>query len=75
MSAIALPSSPAPWWRLPIVWLVIALPLASVVGGFALLHLALRGADLVMVEPPAARAPGNAAPALRARNHAATGVR
>ena len=64
-----------PWWRLPIVWLVIALPLASVVGGFAMLHVAWRGADLVMAEPPQVAAPGNAAPAMKARNHAATGVR
>lgn len=73
-SAERIPLSP-PWWRLPIVWLVIALPFASVVAGFAMLHVAWRGADLVMTEAPRAGATGNEAPALKARNHAATGVR
>lgn len=63
------------WWRLPIVWLVIALPAASVFAGFGMLRLAWTDADVVLAAPPRASATGNEAPALKARNHAATGVR
>jgi len=63
------------WWRLPIVWLVIALPAASVFAGFGMLRLAWTDADVVLADPPRVSATGNEAPALKARNHAATGVR
>jgi hypothetical protein len=64
-----------PWWRYPIVWLMVGLPLVSVVAGFAMLKLAVSGADLLVMEAPqASTSTGGAAPALKARNHAATGV-
>lgn len=61
-----------PWWRVRMVWLVIAGPATVVVAGFATLFIAINGADPVLrVQPRAA----GAAPAVQARNHAATGVR
>lgn len=70
-----LPTCALPWWRYPIVWLVIALPALSVVAGFGMLGAALNGRDPVLGEAPGSSAPGSQAPALKARNHAATGVR
>ena len=37
-----------PWHRESIMWLVVAIPLATVVGGFVTLTLAVRGADDVV---------------------------
>ena len=39
-----------PWHREPLVWLVVAFPLAAVVGGFWTLWLALRSADGLVVD-------------------------
>ena len=61
-----------PWWRVRMVWLVIAGPATVVVAGFATLFIAIHGADPVLRVQPRAAA---AAPAVQARNHAATGVR
>ena len=72
--ASSTPSSIA-WWRLPIVWLVIALPLASVFAGVGMFRLAWTDADRLLAAPPQAAGTGPDAPALKARNHAATGVR
>jgi hypothetical protein len=58
-----------PWWRLPIVWLVIGGPATVVVASFATLALAILNPDPVL-EAPKARAPGEV-PAMQARNHAA----
>ena len=66
---------PAPWWRFGIVWLVLAGPALAVVAGFAMLGIAYRNADVVVVQAPArSTAPlaGPSVPALQARNHAAT---
>ncbi len=43
---------PRPWWKMPIMWLVIGLPLASVVAGVGLVVIAARsgGADVVRDE-------------------------
>ncbi len=59
-----------PWWRLPIVWLVIGGPTAG--GGGELRHpaLALSHPDPVLSAPPAASA--SEMPAVQGRNHAAT---
>lgn len=38
-----MPPSARPWYREPTMWLVVALPLSSVVAGFTLLGLASRG--------------------------------
>ena len=58
-----------PWWRFPMVWLVIAGPAVVVVASFATLVLAVHGGD----QPLNTAVPktGNLAPATQARNHAA----
>ena len=50
-----------PWYREPMVWLVISIPLAAVIGGLVTLGLAIRGGDTVM----AAGEPGAGAGAAR----------
>jgi|KBSMisStandDraft_5_1062788.scaffolds.fasta_scaffold48193_2 hypothetical protein len=68
----------APWWRFGIVWLVVGLPASIVVAGFAMVAVAVRGADthVPLAGIDAAAAPRVVArptsPALQARNHAAT---
>jgi len=71
--------SPAPpWWRFPMVWFALAGPALVVVAGVATMVIAYRHADVVLVDATAAAAlrggarPGPMAPALQARNHAAT---
>lgn len=66
LTATAPPSRP--WWREPMVWLVIGGPAVVVVAGLATAVLALRGADL----PLDTRASASDRPALQGRNHAAT---
>ncbi|CAD5365886.1 conserved hypothetical protein [Rubrivivax sp. A210] len=61
---------PTAWWRLPIVWLVIGGPALVVVASFVTLGLAIRHPDPVLVAPSVAN--GADAPAMQARNHAAT---
>ena len=59
-----------PWWKLPIVWMVIGGPALVVVASFVTLGLAIRHPDPVL---STADAMDKAAqPALQARNHAAT---
>ena len=41
---------PASWYRVPMVWLLIALPLSAVAGGFTTLWLALRSDDGLVVD-------------------------
>jgi len=61
--------SPA-WWRLPIVWLVIAGPAIVVVASFVTLALAILNPDPVIeAAAPSTRAE---VPAVQARNHAAS---
>ncbi len=57
-----------PWWRYGMVWLVIGGPAVVVVASFVTLALAIAYPDPVL--PTAGR--GDAAPAVQARNHAAT---
>jgi len=61
-----------PWWRLPIVWLVVGGPATVVVAALATAVVAFRGADPVVLERPVA-ATGTTAelPALQARNQGA----
>lgn len=82
-------SSSQPWWKFGHVWLVIAGPLVVVVAGFVTLYLAIRSPDPVIggagsgsgkasvqAAPqvgPATEA-NSLAPAMQARNHAATGI-
>ncbi len=78
----------APWWRFPIVWLVVGGPALVVVASFVTLWLAITHPDPVLHEPsaeaadlrsidershPTAGTPAHLLPALQARNHAATG--
>ncbi len=68
-SAEATVNSP-PWWRLPIVWMVIGGPAIVVVASFATLALAILNPDPVLEAPPAQVA--GEVPAMQARNHAAS---
>ena len=81
MSSGALPAKP--WWSFGMVWLIIAGPAIVVVAAFITLYLAIAIPDPVL--PTEALNPRNAienqsklekamAPAMQARNHAATGV-
>jgi uncharacterized protein len=55
-------------WKEPMVWLVLAGPLAVVIAGFVTLWIAFDGAD----EPLKTQAvPASGQPAVAARNHAA----
>ena len=71
-----------PWWHYGYVWLVIAGPLVVVVASFVTLYLALQGTDPVIDDyyrkgiEINRTLPGQGdtlAPAIQARNHAATG--
>jgi len=57
-----------PWWRVRMVWLVIAGPLLVVLAGLVTAVMAVRGADTVV---HAQAATPSLAPAIQARNHAA----
>jgi len=71
-----------PWWHYGYVWLVIAGPLVVVVASFVTLYLAVQGSDPVIDDyyrkgieiNRTLSGPSDAlAPAVHARNHAATG--
>ena len=71
---------PQPWWTFGHVWLVLAGPVLVVVASFVTFYLAANGQDPVLtgrhdpvVEAAAAQGSGALAPAMQARNHAATG--
>ena len=79
--------SPAPWWKFGFVWMVFAGPAIVVVASFITLYLAMtRPNELVTEENFRQSAESNAslstdaeraaslAPAMKARNHAQTGV-
>ena len=70
------PSPPPPGWRFPIVWFALAGPALVVVASFVTMAIAYRQADAVLVEATSATTgagrAGPTAPALQARNHAAT---
>lgn len=73
-------SENAPWWRFPLLWMVIAGPVVVVVASFATLWIALRVPDPVVasdyyrqgIEINRALADKKLMPALAGRNHAAT---
>jgi hypothetical protein len=58
---------PQPWWQVRMMWLVVGGPLLVVVASLSTAVLAVRGADPVVYRDAAV-------PALKARNHAATGT-
>jgi len=70
--------SPKPWWRHPMVWLVISGPLAVVIASIISAVVAVRGADPVLLKDESGGASevhdgvDSMTPALAARNHAAT---
>jgi len=64
-------AQPRPWWRHGMVWLVIGGPAAVVVASFATLVIAITHPDPVLSTSTVA-ADDAAAPAVQARNHAAT---
>jgi uncharacterized protein len=82
-SASPVPAS-APWWKFGHVWMVFGGPAVVVVASFITLYFALVGADPVVdenyyqaginINRTLAAAPQSLAPAMQARNHAATGV-
>ena len=72
-----------PWWKFGLVWMVFAGPAVVVVASFITLYLAIRVPDPVVTGYQSAQSQvvkskplesTNMAPAMQARNHAATGV-
>ncbi len=64
-----------PWWKFPMVWLLIAGPAVVVVASVVTTVLAVQGADPVIQPPVAAADTGSKdalIPAGAARNHVAT---
>ena len=83
MNTPSSPQQPA-WWTFGHVWLVISGPLLVVVASFISAFVAFQGNDTALQDDPAAmRAVHNLqlnkdrgmAPAMQARNHAATSAR
>ncbi len=76
--------APAPWWKFGHVWMVFGGPAVVVVASFVTLYLAVTRPDPVMdenyyqkgleINKTLGGTPSSAAPAMAARNHAATGV-
>ncbi len=71
------PQSQRPWWSFGHVWLLIAGPAVVVVAGFLTFYLAASRPDPVLSTQAPVK-PGESgdisqAPAVQARNHAATG--
>lgn len=64
------PPETTPWYRLPIVWMVIGGPAIVVVASFFTLSLAIRHPDPVL-DATATKSKAEM-PAIQARNHAAT---
>lgn len=78
-------SAPTPWWKFGHVWLVVSGPLVVVVASFITLYLAVTRPDPVVSEDyyqqgihinqtRQAGQGASLAPAMQARNHAATGI-
>lgn len=77
-------SNSGPWWKFGHVWMVLAGPVIVVVASFITLYLAITRPDPVMdddyyqkglnLNKSMAQSDGEMAPAMAARNHAATGV-
>ena len=84
MNTLPTAEPPIPWWRVPMVWVVLSGPLSVVIASLATAVIAWRHIDPVLdaARPPQLR-PGadvavpaspkdSLAPAMKARNHAAT---
>ncbi len=61
----------SPWWRYPMMWLVVGGPLLVVLAAMVTAVIAVRGADPVLPTTEVQQG-SSAAPAVQARNHAAT---
>lgn len=59
-----------PWWRYPIVWLVIGGPAAVVVASLFTAGVAVRNVDPVLDTSPKTGEALKDTPAMQARNHA-----
>ena len=60
-----------PWWKFPIVWLVVGGPLTVVIASLFTVGIAIKNVDPVLdTSAPVART-SNEAPAMQGRNHAA----
>lgn len=64
------PSKQPPWWRLPIVWMVIGGPAAVVVASLFTVGIAVKHVDPVIDVSKAQSQPG-LTPAIQGRNQAA----
>jgi hypothetical protein len=73
-----------PWWRYGYVWLVIGGPLVVVIASFITLYLAITRPDAVIddyyrkgmeINKTLKAERDGMAPAMAARNHAATGIK
>lgn len=72
MSQRASPSDPAtPWWRVRMLWLVLAGPAVVVVAGIVTAVIAVHGADTPLATQKVTAAE-TMAPATQARNHVVT---
>ena len=60
-----------PWWRYPIVWLVVGGPLAVVIASLVTAGIAMRNVDPVLDTSASQVTAPAEAPAVKARNHAA----
>jgi hypothetical protein len=77
-------AQPAPWWKFGHMWMVVGGPAIVVVASFITLYLAITRPDPVMDQNYYQKGlelnktmgvnPSSLAPAMQARNHAATGV-
>lgn len=65
--------TPKPWWRFGYMWLVLGGPALVVLASFITLWLAIRIPDPQVNMDVVGKAQA-LAPAVKARNHAATGV-
>jgi hypothetical protein len=73
-----------PWWRFGYVWLIISGPLVVVIASFITLYLAITRPDAVIddyyrkgmeINKTLSAQHDGMAPAMQARNHAATGIK
>ncbi len=64
------PEASKPWWRYPIVWMVVGGPLIVIVAGVTTAVIAYKNVDPVMDISKKTDQPGEA-PALQGRNKAA----
>lgn len=79
MQAQDMQQAARPWWRHPMMWLVVGGPAAVVLASFVTLGLAISHPDPVVSNGAAAAGDSDRSaavePAMKARSHAATGGR